>query len=157
MQNTTVAVALTVALLIGAGGGYLLSTAYPRTDTTVSTSTLTSTALVQYPITFVGPPKGCSVQGFCINATLANHLGSNVTVLAVAWLRNATTGQNVTMQGGVQKSLVDATCTVDYLQPSVCYIFGYPESGSTFEVTLTMFGLDGKTALSPTVTANVTD
>ncbi|MDG6985542.1 MAG: hypothetical protein JRM73_02195 [Nitrososphaerota archaeon] len=148
MKREAVAFILAFIVLVSVGGGYLIGTTNERTVTTTN---------AQYPVTFLEPPKGCSIQSFCINATLVDHLGSNITVVAVAWLRNATTGQNVTMVGGVQNSLATASCTVGYRGPSVCYIIGHPASGNSFEVTLTLFGLDGKTALSPTVTADVTN
>jgi hypothetical protein len=148
MKNWVIPSLLVVAILAGVGAGYLLGNSNEHT--------VTATAISQYPITFLGPPKGCSIEGFCINATLVNHLGSNITAIAFAWLRNVTTGQNVTMLGGGKNSLAVATCIVDYRRPSDCYVIAYPIGGTTYEVTLTIFGLDGKTVLSPAVTTNVT-
>jgi hypothetical protein len=116
------------------------------------TSTVTSTAFSQFPVTFLGTPKGCAI-GFCINSTLVNHLGSNVTVIMSAWVRNATTGQNVTTG---KNSVVYATCTADARKPSNCLVVDFGLSG-TYEVTLTVLALDGKTVLSPTMTGNVTN
>ena len=124
-----------------------------------STTTATSTAFSQYPVTFLGPPKGCVIEAFCINITMANHLGSNFTAVEIAWLRNATTGQNVTMLGD-NRPLAAASCEVVYPVTYDCYIIAHPiyvNANSTYEVTLWAVGVDGKTVLSPTVTANVTD
>jgi hypothetical protein len=120
------------------------------------TSTVTSTVISQFPVTFFGTPKGCSIEGFCINSTLVNHLGSNISVIMSAWLRNATTGQNATVTGGGKNSVAYSSCTVDARRPSNCYDIAYVENGITFSVTLTVLALDGKTVLSPTVTAVVT-
>lgn len=125
------------------------------TVTTIHTITLASTVLSQFPISFLNTPKGCTFQGYCVNSTLVNHLGSNISVIISAWIRNATTGQNVTLNGG-RNSMAYATCIIEARRPSACLLVAYPNSGVTFKVTLTVIGLDGKTVLSPTTTAVVT-
>ncbi|HXW95887.1 MAG TPA: hypothetical protein VEJ19_09300 [Nitrososphaerales archaeon] len=122
-------------------------------ETTTTTSTFTPTAPFQNLITFLGSPRGCALA-FCVNSTLVNHLGSNITVVMFAWFRNATTGQNVTT---LDKNSADASvCTVDFRRPSTCIIVDFLLSG-TYEVTLTVLALDGKTVLSPIITALVTN
>jgi hypothetical protein len=177
MRNEAVAALLVMAVVVGAGAGYFAGYANERTVTSVSTfittstntttffstvlktttttTTVTTTVPSEYPITFLGTPKGCSPLGpFCVNSTLVNHLGSNISVAMLAWFRNATTGQNVTTLG---KNSVDAAgCTVDARRPSTCLIVDFLLSG-TYEVTLTVLGLDVKTALSPAITFNVSN
>lgn len=148
-MKKVVAIAVVVVIIISTGAGYLVGVA----NKPVSTTTVPE----QYSITFLGTPSGCSIQAFCINATLVNHLGSNISVIAQAWLRNTTTGQNVTVTGGGKNSIAYASCTADARGPTSCYIIANVSGGTTFEVTLTILGLDGRTVLSPTVTANVTD
>jgi fructose-specific phosphotransferase system IIC component len=147
MRNVVLASLLVVAILAGAVAGYSASVVNQHT------STVTSTVLSQFPVTFLGAPKGCVVEGFCINSTLVNHLGSNITVIMSAWLRNATTGQNVTTG---RNSVAYAVCTVDARKPSACVVVDF-SLGGTYEVTLTVLAFDGKTMLSPTLTAKVTD
>jgi len=175
MRHVAFAALLVVAILAGAGAGYLVGNVSEHTITSVSTfvvtststttlastvletktttSTLTTTAPSEYPITFLGTPKGCSPLGpFCVNSTLVNHLGSNISVAILGWFRNATTGQNVTT---LDKNSVDAAgCTVDARRPTACLIVDFLLSG-TYEVTLTVIGLESKTVLSPTITFNV--
>jgi hypothetical protein len=155
------ALATLVVLLLAASGvaGYLIGSENPRTTVATTTSTVTNTVLSQYPVTFLGPPKGCVVEAFCVNATLVNHLGSNISVLMSAWIRNATTGQNVTFNDGGRNSIAYSLCTIDTRRPSVCLLVAYPTSGGRgpFEVTLALLGLDGKTVISPAVTAIVKD
>jgi len=147
MRNVIVAT-LMVILVAGSGvAGYSMGVVSQHT------STVTSTVLSQFPVTFLGTPKGCAIEAFCINSTLVNHLGSNITVIMSAWLRNATTGQNVTTG---KNSVAYAGCTADARRPSACLIVDMG-LGGTYEVTLTVLALDGKTVLSPTITANVTD
>ena len=177
MRNGTIAALLVVAILAGGAAGYLFGNVNEHTITSVSTfvtastdtttlvstalktttttSTVTTTLPFQYPITFLGSPKGCSPLGpFCVNSTLVNHLGSNISAAMLAWFWNATTGQNVTTLG---KNSVDAAgCTVDARRASTCLIVDFLLSG-TYEVTLTVLALDGKTGLSPTITINVTN
>jgi len=184
MKNEAIASLLVAALLAGAGVGYLVGSVNEHTITSVSTlaagstatttffsavleakittstvtttvPSVTTTVHMEYPITFLGTPKGCSPLGpFCVNSTLVNHLGSNISVAILAWFRNATTGQNVTT---LDKNSVDAAgCTVDARRPSTCLIVDFLLSG-TYEVTLTVLALDVKTALSPTITFNVTN
>jgi hypothetical protein len=150
MRNVMVVALL--AFLVAASGvaGYSIGVISQHT------STVTSTVLSPFPVTFLGTPKGCSIEGFCINSTLVNHLGSNITVIMSAWLRNATTGQNVTIVGGGKNSVAYSNCLVDGRRPSNCYVIADVEGGITFNVTLTALALDGKTVLSPTVTAVVT-
>ena len=147
MRGAVVAVVAIVAILAGAGMGYLVGNANRRT--------VTNTVLSQYPVTFLGMPKGCAVEGFCINSTLVNRLGSNISVIMSGWFRNVTTGQNITVG---KNSVVYSSCTVDARKPAPCLLLAIPAptGGPTFEVTLTVLALDGRTVLSPTVTADVT-
>jgi len=175
MRNVAIAALLVVAVLAGAGVGYFVGNVNERTITSVSTFEVTSTATTtfastvletktmtstfattipsEYPITFLGTPKGCPPLGpFCVNSTLVNHLGSNISVAILGWFRNATTGQNVTT---LDKNSMDAAgCTVDARRPTPCLIVDFLLSG-TYEVTLTVLGLESKTALSPAITINV--
>jgi hypothetical protein len=150
MRNAMVAALMVFLVAVSGAAGYSIGVASQHT------STVTSTVTSQFPVTFLGTPKGCSTEGFCINSTLVNHLGSNITVIMSAWLRNATTGQNVTIVGGGKNSVAYSNCPVDARRPSNCYDIADVESGITFNVTLTAIALDGKTVLSPTVTAVVT-
>ena len=124
-------------------------------EATTATSKATTAVPSEYPITFLGTPKGCSPLGpFCVNSTLVNHLGSDISVALLAWFRNATTGQNVTT---LDKNSVDSSgCTVDAQRPSTCLIVDFRLNG-TYEVTLRVLALDGETVLSPTMTFNVTN
>jgi hypothetical protein len=120
--------------------------AYFDVQPPVSTSTTTVTQ--QYPITFLATPTGCSIQGFCINATLVNHLGHNQTIILSALFQNATTGRNVAIKGS-NDSMYYATCMVDWQKPSSCDLIAYPEAYGTYRVTLVVLALDGRTTLSP--------
>lgn len=150
MRNVIVTAVMVILVAASGVAGYSIGVVSQHT------STVTSTVLSQFPVTFLGTPKGCTIEGFCINSTLVNHLGSNITVVMSAWLRNATTGQNVTIVGGGKNSVAYSICTVDVRRPSNCYTVTDVENGITFSVTLTAKAFDGKTVLSPTVTAVVT-
>jgi len=175
MRVGVVAALFVVAILAGAGVGYLIGNVNEHTvtsvstfvttsaatttffstvlETTTTTSTVTQTAPFRNLITFLGSPRGCALA-FCVNSTLVNHLGSNISVVMLAWFQDATTGQNVTT---LDKNSIDASvCTVDFRRPSTCIVVDFLLSGP-YEVTLTVLALDGKTVLSPTITALVTN
>jgi len=148
MRNGVTAVLLVAAIVAGAGAGYLVGSSHRGTITTT---------VIQYPVTFLGAPKGCPVIGFCINSTLVNHIGSNTSVIMSAWFRNATNGQNVTVG---KDSVAYTTCAVDAARrPTTCLLLTMPApaGGPNFEVSLTVLALDGRTVLSPTVTAIVSN
>ena len=96
----------------------------------------------QYPVSFVGPPTFCTIEAFCVNATLMSHTGQNVSVVLLVRFQNATTGQNATIRGS-NGSTYAASCEVDWKRPSSCYLIAYPESYGTYRVTLVVRSLDG--------------
>ena len=96
----------------------------------------------QYPVSFVGPPTFCTIEAFCINATLVSHTGQNESVVLLGRFQNATTGQNATIRGS-NDSTYAASCEVGWKHPSSCYLIAYPESYGTYRVTLVVQSLEG--------------
>jgi hypothetical protein len=125
--------------------------------TLVSTQTvIVTTAPQSYPVTFAVPPSQCNILALCVNATLVDHLGQNVTVFAVAWFKNATTGQNASegnLKGG--SSTTEATCSLNPTRPQSCYLI-YGAAAGVYNVTVFVLSTDGKTALSASVTIKAT-
>jgi len=128
------------------------------TESATRTITVTSTpSFSGYPVTFLTEPTQCYIEALCVNATLVSHVGENLTVILAAWIRNATTGQNLTNIGNGKDSTGYATCTATVSAAQKCYLVAYPTpSLGTFQVTIYVVSSDGKTVLSPSETINAT-
>lgn len=117
-----------------------------------------STASQQYPVSFSDTPKICHIEGVCLNATLTDDIGENLTVVLFAWIQNATTGQNVTMLGGGKNSLAAAGCQVHGDIPSTCYLVAYVQGfhgPGIFRVKAWVMATDGRTILSQPITVTL--
>jgi hypothetical protein len=133
------------------------------TSTTTVIQTTTQTFVVttgvaspNYPVTFLVTPSQCSIQGLCVNATLVDNIGENLSVILAAWVKNATTGQNVTLAGNGKGPMGYSSCVVNASIPKSCYLVTYPfVNTATYEVTVFVLSIDGKTVLSPQSTITV--
>jgi len=151
-------VALTVAFGSVAVSGSFSRTTITSTTTVFQTATVTRAPSFNYPVTFLVTPTQCFIQALCVNATLVDHMGQNLSVILAAWIRNATTGQNVTILGGGKDSVGYASCSASTVAPQKCYLSAIPSVQlGTFEVTVFVLSWDGKIVISPSaiISANL--
>lgn len=141
---------MVIAAVVIAGG----IVASAATITTTFTKTITASS--QSPITFLIQPTQCYIEGLCVNATLVNHIGENLTIILAAWFQNSTTGQNITITGGGKGSMGYATCSANWAKPSTCYLIASSTASGTLRVTVWAVATDGKTVLSPSATITIT-